>query len=193
MGLESLTPWGAAAGTVANIAGAVQAFKGAKHLEDMKNATPFYTRSKFVGDRLSTAQNELNSNPFLAAQNRRIDTTMANQIGSADRAVTDSSQILALVNSYGAQANQTAEQNDLNNYAQRGQRLNDLYGAQQANAAEDQNVYNNDMTRFNTQASLQQAADQTKVNAFQNVSGSMFAAANVLRPTPDPKKLFQAQ
>lgn len=167
-------------GIASSLAGAISGFSAAKQMKKMANQIPQYSRSQFTGQMLGQAQQELNANPFQAAQARAVQGRMANRIGASQKAVTDSSQMLNLIGAYSGAAADEALNQDMANYAQRGQRLNDLYNAQMANYREDQNVYDNSMTAFNSRANLINAANQTRTNALQNMAGGFLGASKAI-------------
>lgn len=173
--LGKASPLMMATGLASSVAGGISGLVAAGQMRKLSKQVPQYSRSQFPGQMLGQAQMELNSNPFQAAQARGIQGRMANRIGASQRAVTDSSQMLNLIGAYSGAAADEALNADMANYAQRGQRLNDLYNAQMANYREDQNVYDNSMTAFNSRANLLNAANQTRTGAFQNIGGTLLA------------------
>jgi hypothetical protein len=162
-------------GVVSSLAGAISGFAAAKQMRKLSKQVPQYSRSQFPQQMLGQAQQELNANPFQAAQARAVQGRMGNRIGAAQKAVTDPSQMLNLIGAYGGAAADEALNQDMANYAQRGQRLNDVYNAQMANYREDQNVYDNTMTAFNSKVNLTNAANQTRTGAFQNMGSTLMA------------------
>lgn len=165
-------------GVASSLAGAISGFAAARQMRKLSKQVPQYSRSQFPGQMLGQAQMELNANPFQAAQARANQGRMANRIGASMKAVTDPSQMLNLIGAYSGAAADEALNQDMANYAQRGQRLNDLYNAQMANYREDQNVYDNSMTAFNSRANLLNAANQTRTSAFQNMGSTLMAGGN---------------
>lgn len=178
--LKALNPISAGLGIASTIAGGISGLVAARQMRKMADKVPQYQRSQFPGQMLSRAQNELNFNPFQAAQARGNQSRMANRLAASQRAVTDPSQMLSLIGAYSGAAADEALQQDMANYAQRGQRLNDLYSAQMANYREDQNVYDNSMTAFNSRANILNAANQSRTNAFMNIGGNMLAGSRAI-------------
>lgn len=176
--LGKASPLMMATGLVSSIAGGVSGLLAARQMRKLSKQVPQYSRSQFPGQMLGQAQQELNANPFQAAQARANQGRMANRIGASMKAVTDPSQMLNLIGAYSGAAADEALNQDMANYAQRGQRLNDLYNAQMANYREDQNVYDNSMTAFNSKANLLNAANQTRSAAFQNIGGTLLSGGN---------------
>lgn len=178
--LGKANPFIMGAGVLSSLAGAISGFSAAKQLKKLSNQVPQYARSQFPGQMLGQAQRELNFNPFQAAQTRGIQGRMANRIGASMKAVTDPSQMLNLIGAYSGAAADESLNADMANYAQRGQRLNDLYNAQMANYREDQNVYDNSMTAFNSKTNLVNAANQTRTNAFRSLGADLLGASQVI-------------
>lgn len=174
------SPLMAGLGIASSIAGGISGLFAARDMKRLSKQVPQYARSQFPGQMLGTAQRELNFNPFQAAQARGIQGRMANRIGASQRAITDPSQMLSLIGSYSGAAADEAFAADMQNYGQRGQRLNDLYNAQMANYREDQNVYDNSMTAFNSKTNLINAANQTRTNALMSMGGNMLAGSRAI-------------
>lgn len=179
--MGSASPIMAGLGMLSSIAGGISGLAAAKQMRKMVKDIPQYSRSQFPGQMLGQAQRELNFNPFQAAQARSNQARMSNRIGAAERAVTDSSQLLNLIGAYSGAAADEALNQDMANYAQRGQRLNDIYNAQMANYKEDQNVYDNSMTAFNSKANILNAANQTRTNALMSMGGNMLAGSSMMK------------
>lgn len=179
--LKGINPIMQGLGIASTIAGGVSGLLAARDMKRLSKQVPDYQRSKFPGQMLGQAQMELNSNPFQAAQNRAIQGRMANRIAATRRAVTDPSQMLSLISAYSGAAADESFNADMANFAQRGQRLNDLYNAQMANYREDQNVYDNTMTAFNSRANIMNAANQSRTNAFMNMGGNLLAGSKALQ------------
>lgn len=178
--LGKANPFVMGAGVLSSLAGAISGFSAAKQMRKMSKQIPQYSRSQFPGQMLGQAQMELNANPFQAAQARANQGRMANRIGASMKAVTDPSQMLNLIGAYGGAAADEALNQDMANYAQRGQRLNDVYNAQMANYREDQNVYDNTMTAFNSKVNLTNAANQTRTNAFRSLGADLLGASKAI-------------
>lgn len=167
----------AALGVGANVIGAVKAGKAAKDMRLMADQTPEAVKSKYPGLMLATATNELNANnPFLASENRAIQGVQASQTAAASKAVTDPTMLLSMVNAYSKNAQDATFKNSLANYQMRQQKVSDVYNAQRAGQQQDQMNYDNQMTRFNSQANLRNAAAQTTTAAWQNVGNSLIGA-----------------
>lgn len=167
-------------GLAGAVAGGISGLLAGRDLKRLSKQVPQYGRSQFPGQMLGRAQQELNSNPFLSAQNRSIQGRQSNSMAAASRAISDPSQMLSMISAYNAQAGQDAYNNDLANYQQRGQRLNDLYNAQMTNYREDQNVYDNSMTAFNSKTNLVNAANQTRTNAINGMAGAFLAGSKAI-------------
>lgn len=179
--LGKASPLMAGIGIASSLAGAISGLAAAKQMRKFSKQVPQYARSQFPGQMLGQAQMELNANPFQAAQARAMQGRMTNRIGAAQRAVTDPSQMLNLISAYGGAAADESLNADMANYAQRGQRLGELYNAQMANYREDQNVYDNTMTAFNSKVNLTNAANQTRTSAFQNFGSTLLGGAKAFQ------------
>lgn len=176
--LGKANPLMAGLGIASSLAGGISGLFAARDIRRLSKQVPQYARSQYPGQMIGRAQMELSSNPFQAAQARGIQNRFANNISASQRAVTDPSQMLSLIGAYSGASADEALKNDMANYAQRGQRLGDLYNAQNMGYAEDRNVYDNTMTAFNSKANLMNAANQTRTNAFMNMGGNLLAASN---------------
>ena len=179
--LGKASPIMAGLGVASSIAGGISGLFAARDMKRMSKQVPQYSRSQFPGQMLGQAQRELNFNPFQATQDRAIQGRMTNRIGAASKAVTDPSQMLNLIGAYSGAAADESLNAQMANYAQRGQRLNDVYNAQMANYREDQNVYDNSMTAFNSRVNLTNAANQTKANAFGSLGSGLLGGSQVFK------------
>lgn len=160
--------------------GVISALKGAKEMRNLSKTIPQYARSQYANQMLATAQRELNANPFQAAQNRNILGNQANMMGTAQRAVTNPSQLLSMVGAYSGMANDMAYKNSMMDDQRRQQNMQNLYNAQAQNMGEDRNIYDNQMTAFNSKANLLNAANQTTTGAFQNMAGTFMAGSKAM-------------
>lgn len=176
----------AGAGLISNIIGGINAGKTAKKFDQLAGQVPVRERSKYAGQMIAQAQNELNANPFASIQNRQIAANQANMVAAAQRNVVDPSQMLSLVSAYGAQANQDAFKSNEMNQQMRIQRLQDLYNAQRSGQQEDQAMYEAAQTAFNSKANLMGAAGQTRTSAWQNTGNNLLSAANLYNSASRP-------
>lgn len=179
--LKGMNPVMQGLGMAATIGGGISGLFAARDMKRLSKQVPQYQRSKFPGQMLAQAQMELNTNPFQAAQNRAIQGRMANRVAASQRAVTDPSQMLSLISAYSGAAADESFNADMANFAQRGQRLNDIYNAQMANYREDQNVYDNSMTAFNSKANILNAANQSRTNALMSMGGNLLAGSEAFK------------
>lgn len=171
----------AGAGLLTNIFGGIKAGQAANQMESDLANLPQYQRSKYPGQMLATAQNELNANnPFMAAQNRAILQAQANSQGQAAKASLDPTMLLKMTEAYNANANKAQQGMYQNEYAMRQQKLQQLAQAYAMNDQEDQNVYNNNMTAFNSKMNVRNAAAQTRVSAWQNAGNGLLAAGTTM-------------
>ena len=154
------------AGIVTGLAKGISGLVGASKMKSLMKTMPTAQRSQYAGQQLGTSQMELNSNPFLASQNRAIANRQANMMSGAQQNVTDPSMMLAMVGNYGAMAADESYKNDQNNYGQRSQRLQDLYGAQRANQAEDGRMDQARASEFAAKAGLQNNINQSTTNSI---------------------------
>ena len=168
-------------GMAATIGGGISGLLAARDMKRLSKQVPQYQRSKFPAQMMAQAQMELNANPFQSAQNRAIQGRMANRVAATSRAVTDPSQMLSLISAYSGAAADESFNADMSNFAQRGQRLNDLYNAQMAGYREDQNVYDNSMTAFNSKANILNAANQSRTNALMSMGGNLLAGSQAFK------------
>lgn len=160
-----------ATGLIKGISGLV----GASKMKSLMKTMPIAQRSQYAGQQLGTSQMELNSNPFLASQNRAIANRQANMMSGAQQNVTDPSMMLAMVGNYGAMAADESYKNDQNNYGQRSQRLQDLYGAQRSNQAEDARMDQARASEFATKAGIQNNINQATTSSLGAI-GDGFAS-----------------
>jgi len=168
---------GLAAGTVANGIAAGKAGKAANKMETLAGQVPKSSGSQYPGMMIDQAKSELNSqNPFLAAQQRGIAGSQANAFAAAKSASLDPSTLLAMTQKYNDSANNAINQFAMQNYGMRENKLQDLYKGYGMGQQQDQMNYDNAMTAFNSSANLQNAAGQTRVNAWQNVGNGLLSA-----------------
>jgi hypothetical protein len=170
---------GLAAGTVANGIGAIKAGQAADKMESLAGQVPTATKSQYPQMAIDQATNELNSqNPFLAYQQRAIAGSQANSTATAQRNALDPSILLKMTQAYNGMSNDATSKNLMNNYGLRSGKIQDLYHAYGMGQQQDQLNYDNSMTAFNSMANLQNAAGQTRVNAWQNVGNGLLAAGS---------------
>jgi hypothetical protein len=169
----------AAAGAASSLFGAAKGIQAGNQMKRLAEQVPTRERSQYVGQQLGTAQMEVNANPFLSAQNRATLGRQANMMAGAQKNVTDPSQLLALTSAYGAQASEDAFRNDQANQQMRMQKLQDLYNAQRLGYAEDQAMYNDKMTAFNSRANLMSAGNQSITGGLQNLGGTLISAGRL--------------
>jgi hypothetical protein len=169
----------AAAGAASSLFGAAKGIQAGNQMKRLAEQVPTRERSQYVGQQLGTAQMEVNANPFLSAQNRATLGRQANMMAGAQKNVTDPSQLLALTSAYSAQASEDAFRNDQANQQMRMQKLQDLYNAQRLGYTEDQAMYNDKMTAFNSRANLMSAGNQSITGGLQNLGGTLISAGGL--------------
>lgn len=170
---------GVIGGIAANGVAAAKAGKAAKKMESLAGQVPQSQKSNYAGKMIGTAQNDLNAqNPFLAFQNRSIQNSQANSMANAQRNSLDPSMLLKMTEAYQSNSMAAQAQNQLSNLQMRGQKIDNMYRAYNAGMQQDQMYYDNDMTAFNSKANLQNAAAQTRINAWQNVGNGLMSVGS---------------
>lgn len=157
-------------GLASSIAGAITGNNEAKKMEELAKQG---SDNKYPALMVAQSQMELNSNPLKSAQNRAIQTNIANQYNIAKKETTDPATLLGLANAYSAQGQDAMFKDDQLNYQMRIQKLQDYYNS--LNAASEAK-----QTEFNSKANLMNAAGQTRVSAFQNIGNSLIGAGTAV-------------
>ena len=146
-------------------------------LKQLLSQNPVYTRSQFPGMMLGTAQNTaLSQMPGLQEYLRSKDAAYGTQLSNINKNATDASQALALAAAAAAERDNVSDnvlgmEADWKKFGL--QNLNQAYGV---NAAEDQNVYADQLRKYETEAQIRgaQAANKlAKRQALWNTVGGI--------------------
>jgi len=148
-----------------------------KQLEQLLAKDPTYTRSKFPGMQLGMANQTINSRiPGADKFARNIMSSGQSSFNNASKYATDASQLLGVNAGIQGQTDQSLgdlqlQEADWKKFGL--QNLNQAYGA---NAAEDQNVYADQLRKYETEAQIRgaQAANKlAKRQALWNTVGGI--------------------
>jgi hypothetical protein len=115
--------------------------------------------------------------PGAAAAERNIYQTQANQISAAERAATDPNQLLLAGAGATGQAQQAFSQLSQAENADYQRRYGNLAAAQEAQMAEQQRVYEDQLRRYQMQAQIESAQQENRQNTMGDISNLGFAGA----------------
>ena len=149
-----------------------------RRLGDLASRMPQYKENPLVAQQLGMAQALLNARmPGAAAAERNIYQTQANQIASAERAATDPNQLLLAGAVATGQAQQQFGQLAQQEAADYQRRYGNLSAAQEAQVAEQQRVYEDQVRRYQNQAQIEAAQQENRQNTMGDISNLGFAGA----------------
>lgn len=171
---------GLGVGGLGAIGGIINSFTSGSKLNALKSMDPTYKANPMAQQRLGLAQTLLNARmPGATAMERNIYGNQANQQGNVNRNATDASQALALGSAAQGQTNQafqglaTQEQGDYYN------RLQNLTGAQQGVINEGDKVYQDQVRRYQDQASILGAQMQNTQTGWNSLANLGFGGAGI--------------
>lgn len=179
----SANPVGMALGVGAGLFGIA---KGIQSMRQAKKINPIYNPyqvSQYAKDQLGGAQTALNArNQYAEAQQRGILGSQSNAMASAQRNVTDPSQLLAMASAGQANTNQAMFQQGLQEQQAYQQRLSSLTGAQQVMTGEGDKVYQDMRAKYQIdaerKAALQNAGAQSVLGGLQGMAGMFLATGD---------------
>lgn len=149
-----------------------------RQLRALEARMPKYQENPLAAQRLGMAQALLNARmPGAAAAERNIYQTQANQIAAAERAATDPNQILLAGAGATGQAQQAFGQLSQAEAADYQRRYGNLAAAQEAQMAEQQRAYEDQMRRYQMQAQIEGAQQENRQNTWGDISNLGFAGA----------------
>jgi hypothetical protein len=167
-------------GGLGAIGGIINSFGASGRLNALKAMDPQYKANPIAAQRMGLAQTLLQARmPGATAMERNIYGNQANQMGNVNRNVTDSSQALAMGSAAQGQTNQafqglaTQEQGDYYN------RLQNLGGAQQGMIQEGDKVYQDQVRRYQDQASILGAQMQNTQTGWNSLANLGFGGAGI--------------
>lgn len=149
-----------------------------RRLAGLSSQMPQYKENPLVAQQLAMTQALLNARmPGATAAEKNIYQTQANQIAAAERAATDPNQLLLA----GAGATGTANQafNQLGQLESQDyqRRYANLAAAQNAQVAEQQRVYEDQLRRYQMMAQLQGAQNENLQNTWGDISNLGFTGS----------------
>lgn len=153
-------------------------FLGNKQLRQLEKSMPEYKANPLVAQRLGLTQALLNARmPGAVAAERNIYQTQANQIAAAERAATDPNQLLLAGVGATGQANQMFGQLSQQEAADYQRRYANLASAQEAQIAEQQKEYEDQLRRYQMMIQLRGGQQENLQNTFGDISNLGFAGA----------------
>lgn len=140
--------------------------------------------SPYAKQMLGQAQMALNArSPYAAAQQRGILGSQAGAMASAQRSVTDPTQLLAVTAALQGGANRSLFEQGAQEQEAYQRSLSNLMGAQQVMIGEGDKVYQDRMNKFlmdqQRKDALQQAGTQSIVSGFGNMAGTLIGASTL--------------
>lgn len=169
-----------AAGLASKGVAAAKGMKGAKYLDALKKEVPQAQNSQYLPLLIGSTQQAMNANPLAAASQRRNQTMMANSIFNARQSTSDPSVQLAMM----AGMSGKAADNDMNaQFADeqlKDARRGAYYNALQAGMADESRMFDQKMASINSRANINNAASQTRVNAWNGIGQGFFNVGSML-------------
>jgi hypothetical protein len=137
---------------------------------------PAYKANPLVAQRLGLAQTLLNARaPGASMAEKNIMQNQAGQISNINRVATDSSQALALSAGTQGATNQALNDLSMQEAADYQRRLGTLERAQDAQVAEDQRVFQDQVRRFQNQVGVEGAITANNQNTWGDIANLGFA------------------
>lgn len=153
-------------------------FLANEQLKGFEKNMPEYKANPLAAQRLAMTQALLNARmPGAAAAERNIYQTQANQISAAERAATDPNQLLLAGAGATGQANQMFGQLSQQEAADYQRRYTNLASATEAQVAEQQKQYEDQLRRYQMMIQLRGGQQENLQNAFGDISNLGFAGA----------------
>jgi len=171
---------GAGVGLVGGIGKMVERGRANRELRGLMKTMPQYKENPLYGQRLGLAQTLLNARmPGAAAAERNIYQTEANQLANAQRAASSGNELLLAGAGAAGQANQAFGQLGQMEAADYQRRYGNLTSAQEAQAAEQQKVYEDQLRRYQTQAQLQGAIQENRAATWGDIGNLGMGVASM--------------
>jgi hypothetical protein len=171
---------GAGVGLVGGIGKMFERGRANRELRGLMKNMPQYKENPLFAQRLGLAQQLLNARmPGAAAAERNIYQTQANQMANVQRGATSGSDVLLAGAGAAGQAGQAFNQLGQMEAADYQRRYGNLASAQDAQAAEQQRVYEDQLRRYQTQAQLQGAIQENRAATFGDIGNLGMGFANM--------------
>jgi hypothetical protein len=170
---------GAGLGLAGAIGGMFSRGKANREMEQLLGQDPAYQENPLARQRLGLAQTLLNARmPGAARAEQNIFQNQANAVGTATRAATDSSQLLAAAAGAQGQTNNAVndlEQQEALDYQRR---FNNYEQANQGVINEGDKVFQDQTRRFNDRVQVKGAQAQNRAANWQSLSNAGFGLAD---------------
>jgi len=171
---------GAGVGLVGGIGKMFERGRANRELRGLMKNMPQYKENPLFAQRLGLAQQLLNARmPGAAAAERNIYQTQANQMANVQRGATSGSDVLLAGAGAAGQAGQAFNQLGQMEASDYQRRYGNLASAQDAQAAEQQRVYEDQLRRYQTQAQLQGAIQENRAATFGDIGNLGMGFANM--------------
>jgi hypothetical protein len=161
---------GAGIGLVGGVGKMFQRGRANKELKNLMNTMPQYKENPLFAQRLGLAQTLLNARmPGAAAAERNIYQTQANQMANVQRGATSGSDVLLAGAGAAGQAGQAFNQLGQAEAADYQRRYGNLAQAQDAQAAEQQRLFEDQLRRYQMQTQLQGAIQENRAATWGDI------------------------
>ena len=175
-----ITLAGLGLGLAGSVGKGIQRSKANKELKNLMNTMPQYKENPLFAQRLGLAQTLLNARmPGAAAAERNIYQTQANQMANVQRGATSGSDVLLAGAGAAGQAGQAFNQLGQAEAADYQRRYGNLASAQDAQAQEQQRLFEDQLRRYQMQTQLQGAIQENRAATWGDISNFGMGAANM--------------
>jgi hypothetical protein len=175
-----ITIAGLGLGLAGSVGKGIQRSKANKELKNLMNTMPQYKENPLFAQRLGLAQQLLNARmPGAAAAERNIYQTQANQMANVQRGATSGSDVLLGGAGAAGQAGQAFNQLGQMEAADYQRRYGNLASAQDAQAQEQQRLFEDQLRRYQMQTQLQGAIQENRAATWGDVANFGMGAANL--------------
>jgi hypothetical protein len=171
---------GAGLGLIGGVGKGIQRGKANRELKRLMGSMPQYKENPLFAQRLNLAQTLLNARmPGAAAAERNIYQTQANQMANVQRGATSGSDVLLAGAGAAGQAGQAFDQLAQAEMADYQRRYGNLAQAQDAQAAEQQRLFEDQLRRYQMQTQLQGAIQQNRAATWGDISNFGMGVADI--------------
>ena len=171
---------GAGLGLIGGVGKGIQRGKANRELKRLMGSMPQYKENPLFAQRLGLAQTLLNARmPGAAAAERNIYQTQANQMANVQRGATSGSDVLLAGAGAAGQAGQAFNQLGQAEMADYQRRYGNLAQAQDAQAAEQQRLFEDQLRRYQMQTQLLGAIQENRAATFGDISNFGMGLANL--------------
>jgi hypothetical protein len=175
-----LTIAGLGLGLAGSVGKGIQRGRANRELRELMKTMPQYKENPLFAQRLGLAQQLLNARmPGAAAAERNIYQTQANQMANVQRGATSGSDVLLAGAGAAGQAGQAFNQLGQMEAADYQRRYGNLAQAQDAQAAEQQRLFEDQLRRYQMQTQLQGAIQENRAATFGDISNFGMGVANI--------------